>query len=242
WWPVADNDFIAGSDDTETVREQILRDLREPVEDLAVHVAEGAPDRIILDTAQRENCDLIVLGDQGPTFAGVVFTTTAIRVLQRAPCSVLIAKARPHGPYRQLLVGTDFTAESRHSLQTAATWFADAELALLHALDIPYRSLLLEAGRGDEMARMEREAMQTFIDEADLPTAVKQRMDMHVEHGYPETVLHKYASTHDNLLTVIGALKRGPIFHVLIGGEATRIVQKVPGDVLMVRAEQSDSG
>lgn len=238
WWPAADNDFTAADDDTEAIREQIRCDLRDPVENLQIHVAEGLPVNNILETAARENCDLIVLGTRGPAFAGDIFRTTATRILRRSRYSVLVVKTRPSGAYSQLLVGTDFTAESRHGLETAATWFADADFALLHALDIPYKSLLLDAGRSAELTRMENEAMQSFVAQASLPETIRWRLQTHIEHGYPEAVLHQHGSTSGAMLTVIGAVRRGLTFQVLIGGNAARIVQNVPGDVLMVRADR----
>jgi nucleotide-binding universal stress UspA family protein len=38
---------------------------------------------------------------------------------------------------------------------------------------------------------------------------------------------------------VIGALKRGLAFRIVVGGNATRIVEAAPGDVLTVRAPPS---
>lgn len=234
--PVANVPQLLDTDIAATVERQIRRDLREEVAELVVHVSAGEPAQVIADTAASNQCDLIVLGAAGATFAGSTLGSTAAPLLRKSPISVLIVKARPHNAYRHLLVGTDFTVESRHGLETAAAWFPSAECDLLHALDIPYKSLFLEAGRADEFARMGDDTMQSFVAGAELPDAVRQHLHTHVEHGHPELMLRKHVITHGIDLTVIGTLSRGLTFHVLIGGNAPRIVQTLPGDILLVRA------
>src|SRR5699024_4984017 len=120
-------------------------------------------ERVVPEVAARERCGLIVMGAGGPSFAGVRVSTIGRQLLRRAACSVLVVKSRPRGPYRHLLVGTDFTAESCRGLETAAAWFADAELSLMHVLDIPYRSMLLEAGQLDAVAQLEHDTMARFV-------------------------------------------------------------------------------
>lgn len=83
---------------------------------------------------------------------------------------------------------------------------------------------------------MELATIEAFIAGAALPDAVRQRIQPLVEHGHPEIMLRNYVLEKEADLTVIGALKRNLAFHVLIGGTARRIVQSVPGDILVVRA------
>ncbi|HET7301558.1 MAG TPA: universal stress protein [Oleiagrimonas sp.] len=236
WWAPGGGEPQAGEAQIALIERQIRRDMPVELNDLEIHVDVGEPVDVILRTAEREGCDLIVTGANGPTFASIIIHTTTEHLLRRAPQSLLIVKARPHGVYRQVLVGTDFTAESRHGLETAATWFAEADFTLMHALDIPYRSMFLEAGREDAFARLEHETMESFVASARLPEAVRGRVATRIAYGYPEAMLSEHGLAHDVDLTVIGALARGLVFHMLMGGNAARIVQTVPGDVLMVRS------
>src|SRR5699024_7539537 len=217
WWPSKASDFSVADGEIKSVERQIRRDLRDQIDDLHIHVDTGEPERVILDTAARHGCELIIMGASSPTFAGVVVNPTSAQLLRRAPQSILIVKARPHGGYRRVLIGTDYTDESRHGLKTAAGWFADAELALMHVLDIPYKSLLLDGGRGREIARMERATMADFVAETHLPQALRRRIQTHVEYGYPEIMLRQHGIDQDIDLTVIGALRRGLAFHIFIG-------------------------
>lgn len=233
--PAGDVPQLSDSDIAEAVERQVRCDLREEVAELVVHVAAGEPAQVIADTATNNQCELIVLGAEGATLAGSTLGSTAAPLLRKSPISVLIVKARPHDAYRQILVGTDFTVESRHGLATAAAWFPDAGFDLMHALDIPYKSLFLEAGRSDEFAKMERDTIKSFVASAQIPECVRQGLRTHVEHGHPEIMLRKHVIANATDLTVVGALSRGLAFHVMVGGNAARIVQTVPGDILLVR-------
>lgn len=236
WWAARETGTALTDNDIEDVKQQIRRDLREPVADLSIHVEEGETAPTILAVAEREQCELIVVGVGAPEFAEIVPSTTAARLLRRSSRSVLLVKSRPHSPYHNMLVGTDFTPESRQGLETAAAWFNKAEFAVLHALDVPYQSLLSDAERGEALTRLEQETMQRFVAEARLDETVRQRLETHIEHGYPEAILRKYGGIDGATLIVIGALRRSLMFRIFIGDDASRIMRLVPGDVLMVRS------
>ncbi len=238
WWPAAGYAESVEKADAELVERQIRCDLRASPDDLVVHVAAGEPAAVIEQTATREGCDLIITGSRGAAHVGPINTTTA-QLLRRAPQSLLVVKARPHGAYRKVLVGTDFTRESRLGLEAAATWFGGADLALMHALDIPYQSLLMADGREHGLARMEREAMASLLAEADISPALREQIHTHVEFGHPELMLRNHGLANDVDLVVIGALSRGLAFHMLVGGNAGRIMHSAAGDVLMVRAARA---
>ncbi|HEX5961401.1 MAG TPA: universal stress protein [Rhodanobacteraceae bacterium] len=241
WWASGDDGSAVDHAAVERLERQIRRDLHDPPDELVVHVTEGEPADSILETAEREGCGLVVAGTRGSVFADLTGHSTTAQLLRRSPSSVLVVKSRPHGPYQQVLVGTDLTPESRHGLETAAAWFADAAFTLMHALDIPHRSLLLDADRGQAFVRLERDTVRSFVDGARLPDGIRRQLRTHVEHGPPEILLRRCALADDIDLTVIGALRRGLPFRILVGGNATRIVEAAPGDVLTVRATPADS-
>jgi nucleotide-binding universal stress UspA family protein len=218
------------------IERQIRRDLGEGISELTIHVADGDPAEVILEATARDGGDLIVLGAPRGSLGGGLLGNTAEQLVRRSPASVLVVKNRPHGDYRHILVGTDFTAESRHGLSAAAALFPEADLVLMHALDIPYQSLWLDPAHRQDFARMEMATIDAFIAGAALPGDVRRRIQPLVEHGHPEIMLRNYVLEKDADLTVIGALNRNLAFHVLIGGTARRIVQAVPGDILVVRA------
>jgi nucleotide-binding universal stress UspA family protein len=224
-----------GTTTAQRAERQIRRDLRDEVADLGIHVAEGEPAEAILETATREACDLIVLGASEMPGPGSLGHVTEY-LLRKSPASLLVVRDRPRGDYAHVLIGTDFTAESRHGLISAAAWFPTARLVLMHVLDIPYRSLWLDPGHGEELARLELATMRAFLDDTPLAPEVQRQVQPLVEHGHPEIVLREYAIEQQVDLVVISAFRRGLAFHLLVGGTSRRIVPAMPCDVLLVRA------
>lgn len=234
-WPDPDAAPTSLDDLTEAVRERIVGDLRSAVPELVIHVQSGTPTEVILEVAEREACDLIVLGDARDTLRHQLLGNTVETVVRKSPVSVLIVKRRPRNAYKNLLVGTDFTAESRRGLQVAGDLFPQAQFNVLHVLDIPYRSLWLDAAHRDDFGRMELATMDAFIAAAELGGEPLRDLQRSVDHGHAEVVLRQYALAHAIDLCVIGALRRGLPFHLLVGGSAHRIVQFVPVDIFVVR-------
>lgn len=221
------------------VEEQIRDDVRGECPRLRVHVEEGPAIKVILEAVERERCDLVVAGlGRNRTFGWPPLGKTLDDLFRRAPVSVLVAKKRPRGPYRRLLVGTDFTPEARAGLETAARLFPEAEAAVMHAFEMPYRALLLDNQLSRDFGEMERSTLKAFTDEAQLPQALRSRVAMLIEHGPPELMLSTYVMEQGADLTVIGAYARSRIFHTVVVGKGPRIVEVVPSDVLVVRAQR----
>jgi nucleotide-binding universal stress UspA family protein len=235
--PVNQPSWRQGRTSPAMVERQIRRDLRQEVAALTIHVADGDPAEAILDTAAQQGCDLIVLGASEPSSPGALGRVTE-QLLRKSPASLLVVKSRPHDAYANVVVGTDFTAESRCGLTTAASWFPAARLTLMHVLDIPYTSLWLDAEHSSELARMEMATMRSFLDDTPLAAEVRERVVPLIEHGHPEIVLRDHVVREEVDLVVISAFRRGLAFHLLVGGTSRRIVPAMPTDVLLVRAQQ----
>jgi nucleotide-binding universal stress UspA family protein len=224
-------------DSAALVARQIRDDVNEDVPRLRVLVEAGRAAEVILDVAERESCDLVVLGLGRQRMLGGVGRTVD-ELFRRAPVSVLVVKRRPHGPYHHVLIGTDFSEEARHGLEAAARLFPDAVLALMHAYEMPYRSLLVDNQLSRDFGEMEQATIREFLRDADLPDAARERIVTLIEHGAPEAMLSAYVMEQRADLTVIGAYERSRLFHMMVGGKGPRIVEATPSDVLVVRGER----
>jgi len=221
------------------IKNQIRRDLREEVEQLKFHIKEGPPEQVILDAAAQEQCDLIVLGTEREGALGGVFGSTVEHLVRKSPVSILVVKTRPNKPYQHVLVGTDFTEESRYGLEVACRLFPAAQLTVMHAFELPYQALLSDTALSRDFAAMERATIQEFVSQADLDEHVRPRIRTLIEHGQPAAMLRRYVEEQHADLTVIGAYERNLLFHMLIRGNTPHIVGVVPSDVLLVRANRS---
>ena len=223
------------STDATRATHQLRREFADDSDDVELHVVEGTPADAILELAAAIGCELIVLGtdDEPPVERlGRVLET----LLRRSPISLLAVRARPRGAYARVLVGTDFTTESRHGLEAAATWLPAARLTLMHVLDVAYQSLWLDASHVAPLLAMEHDTMQAFLAATPLPAGAMARLQTRLEHGHAERVLREVAIADDVDLVVISASRRGLAFHILVGGTVRRIVPAAACDVLLVRA------
>lgn len=221
------------------VERQIREDVRGPCPRLRILVEEGPAAQVVLDAAVREGADLIVLGLGRQKTLGVGGVGRTIdELFRRAPVSVLVVKRRPNGPYDHLLVGTDFTPEARRGLEVAGRLFPDASMAVMHAYEMPYRGIMLGTDLGRDFGELETTTLRNFLAEAELPDERRARIFPLIEHGPPELMLSNYVMERNADLTVIGAYERSKLFHVVVVGKGPRIVESVPSDVLVVRAER----
>src|SRR5690606_18005018 len=90
-----------------------------------LHVECGAAAAAILAVAEREACELVILGESRDGAPNLVEGTLE-RVVRKSPVSTLVVRSRPRGDYRALLVGTDFTEEAQQALVAAARLFPQA--------------------------------------------------------------------------------------------------------------------
>ena len=223
-------------DPLSVAKTRIRQDLRGAQVNPSILVEEGDPVKVILEVVEREQCTLVVLGTARDEALGrMILGNTVDHLVRRSPVSVLIVRSRPNGPYRHLLVGTDFTEESRHGLQVAVREFPDAVFAVMHSYDPPYRGLS-DTSLSHEFSEMEAKTMRRFLSETELPEEARARVQSIIEQGPPELMFRRYVEEKGADLTVIGAYGRGLLFHLMIGGNAPRIVDATPSDVLVVRA------
>lgn len=228
------------ADPATTIENRIKRDLREEVDQLKIHVEHGEPAQVILDTAQREGCDLIIVGlSQNGLLGQMLLGRTVEHLVRKSPVSVLVVKLRPGGAYQHVLVGTDFTDESRYGLEVAASIFPARQLTVLHGFEMQYKAFLSDSTLSRDFAAMERDSIEQFVKDADIRDEVRARTQTLIEHGPPELMLCRYVEEKQADLTVIGAYGRGFLFHLLVGGHTPRIVDSVPSDILLVRAHRA---
>ncbi len=220
-------------DFTRRIEDQLRDDLG-GVASLRIRVVEQPAAEAILAAATADQCDLIVVGDGRHRPLGGLGATLS-ELFRTSPVSVLVAKQRVRNPYQRLLVGTDFTDEALIGFEIAAQLFPSARFTLMHAFDLPYRSLLADNSLSRDFQSMERETINEFVGKAQLPQSVRDTLETLVEHGPPSEMLYRYAWDHQVDLTVIGAYERGRLFHALLGGEGPRILESVTSDILVVR-------
>lgn len=230
-------------DPARTVRDRIRADLMGEQSQVAVdvHVEAGEPAAVVLDVATQEGCDLIVTGvARDDSFARFLLGDTVDRLIRKSSVPVLIVRGRGSRPYRDVIIATDFSPASGAALESAVSLFPDAHVSLFHCYNIPFAKYIGNESIREEFRRMSSEACDKFLKETDLPPERALGIGRIVEHGAPEVLLRQYAVSHHTDLIVVGSHGNNILYDIFIGSTAAKIIDAMPGDVLLVPDAKSE--
>jgi len=206
--------------------------------ELVVH--EGVPADSILSFAQARKADLIVMGTHGRRgFDRLVLGSVTDRVMRTAPCPVLAISKLPQdfiaaGEERRhvhhlnrILFCTDFSGNAGRALTYAisATAEYDAELTLLHVLDVP------GPVKTEEAIATAREQLDKLIPLAERNTL---RTKTAVRIGEPYQQIIQFALEAQIDMVVMGVSGRGALDRAVFGSTTYRVIQLGPCPVLAV--------
>ena len=164
-------------------------------------MSEGDPASGIVEYAEKENADLVMMPTHGyGPFRRFLLGSVTAKVLHDVKCPVWTSAHIPEGPpppagYRNVLCAVDLTPKSLALLQWASAFAREnkANLKLLHAvppaepraaIDIEgerFRAYLFETAR-EELARLQREAgtnWDTVLEGGDVAQAVRKAAGQH---------------------------------------------------------------
>lgn len=233
---------LSGGSVRRAIAEQRLRADLAGEDDLPLvpRVEQGPVTDTVLTVAAAEGSGLIVTGvARNEALSRVVLGSTVDALARRSPVPLLVVRNRPRATYSHVIVASDFSEASRHTLRTAAALFPQAELTLFHAFDNPYPAI---GGvdtvrvRADGLAQAEREA-EAFIQSCALPDGVALRLRTWLEHGDTSLLLHAHGQAHPADLVVMGSQQRRGVLGLLLGSVAQRVLEMAENDVLVVPPE-----
>jgi nucleotide-binding universal stress UspA family protein len=236
--------------------EQRLRELAEsemalflPRDDRPLRIRQHvrrAPEveRGILEFAESEDVDLIVLGTHGRRGAAhLLIGSTAAELLRRSERAVLVVPSRsnrPAGRLRRILAPTDFSASARHAVAHAREIAAGAgaTLELFHVLpnlEVPLPMNPGSFGAGI-VADLEPAAQEALQELARSPGA-DARIEMAVWQGPAATsIVHRAAETDADLI-VIATHGHGGFDRLLLGSVTEKVARLSPCPVLVLPAQ-----
>jgi nucleotide-binding universal stress UspA family protein len=219
---------------------QLRRDLAAGFVQPTIVVEEGDPAELVLKTAREHGCDLIVSGiARDESFGRLILGSTVDALVRAAPVPLLVVKNRSHGPYEHLLVATDFSAESRTALDLAVQIQPHGP-TLFHAFDAPFSGW---TGRTQYLAEAQAHALEScrrFLDEAGLPSAIREGIYAIAEHGTLSELPQDQVRNLRVDLILLGLPERGPVMEALIGSRAKAALDLVSCDILMVRSQAAE--
>ncbi|OZI32530.1 hypothetical protein CAL29_27875 [Bordetella genomosp. 10] len=228
-------------DHRELARYRLGLDLDDPALSADIHVESGDVSDRIVELATRHGCSLIVTGiARDESLGKLLLGSTVKKLVRHVSVPVLVVKNRPHGVYREAVVATDFSPESRHALRMAAALFPNTSLLLFHAYDTPFGMRRLAEGLGDDARRDAQREMEEFLAATPgLPAGVPARTL--VMDGEPETLLSDYVFAERCEMVVAGTRRIKGIMGAMVGSVAERLLEALPCDVLLVRDAGPDA-
>lgn len=204
---------------------------------LVPRVEQGPVTDTVLTIAGAEGSEMIVTGvARNEALSRVVLGSAVDALARRSPVPLLVVRNRPRAAYSHIVVATDFSEASRHTLRTAAALFPEATLTLFHAFDNPYPAIGgvdTAKVRADGLSQAER-AAEAFIQSCGLPTETGQRLRTWLEHGDTGLLLHAHGQAHPTDLVVLGTQQRRGVLGLLLGSVAQRVLEIAENDVLVV--------
>lgn len=206
--------------------------------EVAHHVAMGRAHIEIGAYAKARGVDLIVVGAHGESFVRDLFLgSTASKVLRLGSGPILVVRTKDLKPYRDVLVGVDFSKPSKRALEAALKLAPDAAVCALNAVEITYEGRLRTAGASEEdIQRYRAQALdegRRQLDEFLRSCASKSPVTPAVVYGYPPAVIVERAAAMRADLIVVGKHGMTEIEEALLGSVSKHVVYEAGCDVLM---------
>ena len=189
---------------------------------------------------EATSADLLVVDERRQRSLSSLWRGTEVaQLLRRSPCPVLVVKQAPSTHYNNMLVATDFTADSLALVRYGSGFDAKSELELFHArrsignAPAPWarQAAKQEAAFRQESHRLLQGRQFALTDSFDTRLS---RVDW--VHGdfdpARQTLVRQKISDAD--LIVVGKERRSILADRLLGSVAQRLVTSASSDVLVV--------
>lgn len=201
------------------------------------HASDGESDFGLVESAKELGAELIIVGSHGRTgYKRVLMGSVSERVVKLAGADVMVARRRPSGTFKKILVPIDFSAASERSLATAVDLAAPA--GQVHAAHYwkPVEYDGRHRGEGEDSDAYEGE-----IEERGQELLRRYRSGgANLEFSQEKSaavpgIMTALERARDYDLVVLGSHGERRHEHWLLGNVAERIVRHAPCSVWIVR-------
>ena len=208
--------------------------LADPFEGIVKATLERLPDLLVIGPHRRH-----ILKD---AFVG----TTAERTIRSVECPVLMVNGPPVGPYRHIMLTTDFSDNARQAMRRflALSLEARSRHSILHVFDV----LALRMGLSGSLPEEDRNFYITKQDAEARREMAKftggiGKQPMNVAVRYLETTeaaeIHKAADELGADLIVLSTQGKGTLARIVLGSVTQQVLQTASVDVLAIPPGQS---
>ena len=207
-------------------REEFAREFAGSPLDVVQRFATGPAPAAILDGAATLPGAIVVAGaSQHDSLGDLLLGSTVEKLARGLAQPLLVVRQRVRGPYRRIMVATDFTPASRLALETAAGLFPGRRITVFHAHDAEVLSP--DAPPHAELIR--------FLDGCALPRDARGLLDPVIGEGEPASQLARHVVDNSIDLVVLGLHEESALMRLLTGSRSEYLLQVVVCDTLLVR-------
>jgi nucleotide-binding universal stress UspA family protein len=207
---------------------------------------EGDEAGVVLDTAEDERADLIVMSAYGSSAtAGWSMGSITERVLHNAPCPVLVVHSSR--PIQRILIALDGSSLSELCLRPGfeIARLLDASVTLLHVCPpverrqaaLVYDTMV--AGSADTLVRDERAAAEDYLSKIARTYAPEScsgcAITTEVAEGVVAEQILAYTAVHECDLIVMTTHGRTGLKRWIYGSNAAKVVRNARTNLLIVR-------
>lgn len=209
-----------------------------------VFIEMGSEYDAILRRAEAWKADLVTVGTHGQKgLRRLLLGSIADQVVRSARCQVLIARPSREGA---VLAATDLTDPGLPAIEAAAAEAArrGRKLVVMHAMDFPRATAAAWGLLGpvpvvetEDVRAAKRMLAKQVIDSALQRLGAKAEIVLADDDASTEAL--RLAEALPTELIVVGTHGRSGLARVVLGSQATRIIESAPCSVLVVRQDAS---
>jgi nucleotide-binding universal stress UspA family protein len=208
----------------------------------------------LIAIAEQGRAELIVVGRHGEgSFTDLVIGSTAERLMRESVLPVLIVQQAVTGPYRRLLVGTDFDGSEQRAIEAAVLIMEPPveSLHLIHAINdadlgiaYPYEGLPVPLP-GDVAALRESDRASAELKMKELVERYQRfgaTVETEIIFSDPRTALVTASQKKGAELLCLGTHQRQGLVRLAVGSVAEGVSRHAGCDVLIAAPEVGDGG
>ncbi len=234
--------------------ERLVASARESGVDATAEVLFGKPFAELIRTVIKRNCDFVVkMASGGGGIRERLLGSTALHLMRKCPCPVLVVRPKRRLPFTRILVPIDVRPEEDSAntvnpklmeIALSLAKLEGSELHLFHAWE-PYGGTLLTSGRTRIPKNMVREYLRS------TEKAHKDRFEeflsgysfdqlkhrIHFVRGEAGTLIPQLVSRHRMNLVIMGTITNLGFAGYLIGSTAEEVLPQLKCSMLTVKPE-----
>lgn len=197
---------------------------------------EGVPYERIVDLAEAENCDVIVLGRRGVShFQRSLIGSTAARVIGHSQRDVLVVPKDASVGWQRILVATDGSRYSKDACERAIDFAKSygGELRILSVVDVPPEFFAEAPNALDDMISKTKKFAADVKAQAG---SAGVKAESFVGEGEAYEVITSLARKEEVNTIVMGSHGRTGLKRLLMGSVTEKVIGHAPCPVLVVRS------